>query len=43
MLQPNGPDIVTMTCPEAKVIITHNLTTQLIDDSQIDPYNFMFI
>lgn len=21
MLQPNGPDIVTMTCPEAKVIL----------------------
>lgn len=43
MLQPNGPDIVTMTCPEAKVIITHNLITQLIIDLQFDPYNFIFI
>jgi hypothetical protein len=24
MLQPNGPDIATMTCPEAKVMLSIN-------------------
>jgi len=35
MLQPNGPDIVTMTCPEAKVILLLHIILITIDNFKL--------